>query len=240
LSRKLLLLNLALAVLVLATGWQIRNTIQGGEERKRAVTGRPLEPEPAAAESSLNPPPPAVAGAYFGVADKLLFVPDRNPAVIIEAAPPKPMPPLPVAHGILDLGAGPTVILSDAAGGVQRGYRVGDEYGDFRIVQITASSVVFEWEGERVHRTLEALKPKESAEAETAARNGAARPAKPKPGAKVIGGDEKPGPSEVDIGGGIRACKPGDDSPPGTVVGGYRKVVSETPFGRVCRWEPAG
>lgn len=238
-SRKLLLLNLGLAVLVVAAGWQIRHTIQRAEERKRAVAGRPLEPEPAAAEPSLNPPPPAMAGAYFAVADKLLFVPDRNPAVVIEAAPPKPMPPLPVAHGILDLGAGPTVILSDAANGAQRGYRVGDDYGDFRIVQITASSVVFEWENERFRRTLEEMKPKESAAPETPART-AARPAKPKPAANVIGGEDKPGPSDIDMGGGIRACKPGDDSPPGTVVGGYRKVVSQTPFGRVCRWEPAG
>ncbi len=238
-SRKLLLLNLALAVLVVAVGWQIRGAIRRGEERRSAVAGPPPPPAAVNPAPPLMPPPPAVAAAYFGVADRLLFVPDRNPAVVIEAAPPKPMPPLPVAHGILDLGAGPTVILSDTANGAQRGYRVGEQYGDFRIVQITASSVVFEWEDERVRRTLEEMKPKESVAPETAGRP-AVRPAKPKPAANVIGGEDKPGPSDIDMGGGIRACKPGDDSPPGTVVGGYRKVVSQTPFGRVCRWEPAG
>ena len=41
----------------------------------------------------------------------------------------------------------------------------------------------------------------------------------------------------VDTGGGIRACTAGDSAAPGTVSDGYRKIVSETPFGKVCRWE---
>jgi hypothetical protein len=41
----------------------------------------------------------------------------------------------------------------------------------------------------------------------------------------------------VDTGGGIRACAPGDTAPAGTMSDGYRKIVSETPFGKVCRWE---
>jgi hypothetical protein len=36
----------------------------------------------------------------------------------------------------------------------------------------------------------------------------------------------------------VKLCNPGDTSPAGAVVDGYRKVVTRTPFGEVCRWEP--
>ena len=39
--------------------------------------------------------------------------------------------------------------------------------------------------------------------------------------------------------GGVKPCVAGDNQPPGTVVAGYKKVVSQTPFGAACRWEPA-
>jgi hypothetical protein len=41
----------------------------------------------------------------------------------------------------------------------------------------------------------------------------------------------------VSMGGDFRACIPGDPTPPGTVMEGYRKLVSDTPFGKACRWE---
>ncbi len=37
----------------------------------------------------------------------------------------------------------------------------------------------------------------------------------------------------------MRACVAGDTSPAGTVKDGYRKVLTQTPFGANCRWEPA-
>jgi len=41
----------------------------------------------------------------------------------------------------------------------------------------------------------------------------------------------------IDIGGDMRACVANDSNPAGSVQDGYRKVVSATPFGSVCRWE---
>jgi hypothetical protein len=40
-----------------------------------------------------------------------------------------------------------------------------------------------------------------------------------------------------EIGSGTRACVPGDNSPAGTVVGGYQKRMISSMFGSVCRWE---
>ncbi len=47
------------------------------------------------------------------------------------------------------------------------------------------------------------------------------------------------GPGAEVPGQGIRTCVAGDSSPPGTVVNGLQKKVNTTPFGVVCRWEPA-
>jgi hypothetical protein len=41
----------------------------------------------------------------------------------------------------------------------------------------------------------------------------------------------------AEVGQGYRGCLPGDDSPSGTVVDGYRKVSSASPFGVSCGWE---
>jgi len=41
----------------------------------------------------------------------------------------------------------------------------------------------------------------------------------------------------TDMGDGYRSCVPGDDSPSGTIVDGYRKVSHASPFGLSCAWE---
>jgi len=240
LSRKLVALNLALAALTALTAWRIWDTLRQAEERRKAILGRPLPPVETAPPRVSGPPKPLIAADYLPVAEKLLFSPDRNPEIVIEAAQPKPMPPLPVAHGVLDLGAGPTVILSESADGPQRGYRVGEQFGEFVIAEIAPDYIVFQWEGQLVRRSLEELQPAADEAAPQVAATKPSAPAKTKPKSAVLGEAAKPGPSDIDIGGGIRACKPGDTSPPGTVVGGYKKVVTKTPFGNVCRWEPVG
>jgi mannose-6-phosphate isomerase-like protein (cupin superfamily) len=42
----------------------------------------------------------------------------------------------------------------------------------------------------------------------------------------------------VDLGSGFRACVPGENSPDGTVVNGYRKLVSHSFLGPSCIWKP--
>jgi hypothetical protein len=41
------------------------------------------------------------------------------------------------------------------------------------------------------------------------------------------------------MGGGFRTCVPGDNSPAGTALAGYKKVLAQTMFGQTCHWEPA-
>jgi mannose-6-phosphate isomerase-like protein (cupin superfamily) len=64
---------------------------------------------------------------------------------------------------------------------------------------------------------------------------------KPEPSTQTLktgtaGNNERSRPG-ADVGQGYRSCIPGDDSPSGTIVDGYRKVSSSSPFGVSCGWE---
>jgi hypothetical protein len=50
-------------------------------------------------------------------------------------------------------------------------------------------------------------------------------------------GDAKTARPGTGVGEGYRSCVPGDNSPSGTVVDGYRKVMTTSPFGVSCGWE---
>jgi hypothetical protein len=162
--------------------------------------------------------------------------------VVIDAPPVKPEPPMPALpkyHGQMAIGE-PVVFLSIASEG-QRGYHAGEEIGDFRIANFDRDKIALEWHGKTVERAVGELAPKEETPqqgAPSAAAAAAARPvtslAPPPPP------DKKPDPSlGDDMGGGYRTCVPGENSPAGTVIAGYKKTLSQTMFGQTCRWEPA-
>lgn len=236
-TRKLLFLNLALVVLICATGWRIWRTWTNARKLVEAVQHSSVKPVAFTPEPEVKPLPPLVAAHYLPVAQKLLFFQDRNPDVVIETAL-KPLPPLPVAYGVLDLGVGPTVILSKGLKDPQGAYRVGDLFSGYRVVRITATTLTLDFEGRHVQRTIAELKPKEKASPAAAKRRVKMQVTNAAPKVISASAATKAGPGKAKMGGGIRACQPGDDSPPGTVAGGYKKVVSQTPFGQVCRWEP--
>jgi hypothetical protein len=236
-KRRLLLLNLFLLAMCALCVWRLRVGWQEARVRESAVLGRaPATPKPAALPAS--PPPQGVTPATFlQVAENLLFSKDRNPTVIIDVVPPKVMPPLPVLYGVLLFTNPPTAILSPKPDAPNRGYRPGDTIGDFKLLAVNNRLIEFEWDGKKVVRTLDEIRAKGAAPAAVAempapvAQEQKASTLIATPAAATASG---PG---LDIGGGIRACTPGDAAAPGTVSGGYRKVVSETPFGKVCRWE---
>ena len=235
-KRKLTLLNLALGLLLVLCVWQIWRIHGEAVEREAVVLGAAVEPVPPTPLPDVPPPDPVRAVNYIDIAALYLFSPDRNPNVEIDVVPPKELPPLPVAHGVMDLGSGPTAILSLPGGDPQRAYQAGEKVGDFVIARVTAKELTFQWEGGLVSRTVDELRPEQEQESvRRAAPPPPKRTAPPK--TKTLGTPVKPGPSKADMGG-MRGCKEGDSSPAGTVVDGYRKVVSRTPFGQVCRWEP--
>ena len=72
------------------------------------------------------------------------------------------MPAFPLAYGVLMIGDPPTVMLSEAKGKRQRGYRPGDQVGEFKILAVTGADVTFEWQNKKITKTLGELADKEA------------------------------------------------------------------------------
>lgn len=235
-SRKLWALNVLLVALIAVGCWQIRVRWQ----KRLAEQERFLRqvPQPAPAPVVLLPPQPALvqAIAYVQVAAELILSKDRNPTVVIETAPVKEMPPLPRYYGMMNFGQGPRIVLAAASGQPQKTYKLGEQIGDFRLVAASSSEIVFEWDGKKVPAKTADLKDKEPVEEAPAAPPAKSGSGAVAPAAQTVVGGNVSGPGK-DLDEKVKACQPGDQSPDGTVAGGYRKMVSKTPFGDACRWE---
>lgn len=238
--RKLLLLDLALALLVVYAGWHIRQTWQAAKQRAAATLNRKVPPVPEPPHKPLPPSPPVVAGNYADVVQKMLFDRSRNPAVPIElpaAPPPKPMPALPIYHGQMNIGGGLTVVMSQDATSPHQGLEIGDTIGQFKLVDVNTEEITLEWDGQRIRKSLKELQEQAAPAQQVASTAPSATPARIAAPAAPAQPQSPQGPGQ-ETGGGVRACQPNDSNPPGAVVDGYRKAVVVTPFGQMCRWDP--
>jgi hypothetical protein len=236
LTRKLWLLDLVLIAVLVLLGYQLRKERIGAQMRVQALLHRGVKESPAGKLAPLRKVDPLAAGSYADVAAKNLFSKDRNPNVILDPVippPEKPAPPFPVARGVMLWGGvPPTIVLSDKPGGQQKGYHPGEKFGEWTILSIDNSYVVFGWNGKQFKKRIDELLDRTPIIiAEAPAQAAAPKPQSPTPNATS-------GPG-IDIGAGLKGCVAGDNSPSGTIVDGMKKVVSATPFGSACRWEPA-
>lgn len=229
------MVNLLLAALIAAGGWRLYFHARERAEAEARFLAQRVTPSPAPVVALPEPPAPARPAAYAAVAEQLPFHPERNPEVVIEAPPPKPMPELPRFYGLMNFGAGPRVVLAAGAGQPQKSYQAGDKIGEFTLRAIAADGLTFEWDGKTVTAPYAKIRD-HTPPPETAPAKAASAAAAPKPAAKSVNPQAVRGPGE-DLGANFRACQTGDDTPHGTVVGGYRKLVTRTPFGESCRWE---
>jgi len=241
LKTKLILLNVLLVLALGAIAWQARNQWKHAKANRRDHLN--VQVTPAAAPPLTPAPKPEAAPAmkYAEVATKDLFSKDRNPTVVIEAPkvePPKKMPPLPVVYGVLGLSSGTKAIMSEKAGVAGRSVHAGDTIGEFKIAALDPQTVTFDWDGKQISRKIEDLIDRSGGApaggaAPAAAQAGAPAAAQQGPPPIVAGpGKEVPGQSS-------RPCVPGDSSPPGTVVGGYKKNGVYGPMGLMgCSWAP--
>ena len=237
--RRLWILNLLLLALIAATAVALRDDWYKAREREREVLSRivPIRP---GAPPALEPRPGNLnAMSYIDVAQRILFSKDRNPTPIPPPPQPPPPPPkepaVPLAYGVLMLGE-PMVMLSEKQGSPQKAYRVGDTIGELKIVSIASNFMEFDWNGQKRGYLIEDLRSKAPAPVESAPAPQAAAAAAPVAAVSTLSGNKDLGPG-IDVGANIKACVPGDTTPAGTVVGGYKKVDGMSPFGRQCRWE---
>jgi hypothetical protein len=247
-NRKIVSLNLALLALIGLLVWQLRERREQASARERAVLLKGGRNQALLAPPPPPPVPPVAPAEYIDTVQKMLFSKDRNPNVIIDVPPPPPPPPpppkmpaLPHYYGQIRFGGDPVVILSGAAANNQKGYAVGEQIGEFKVVSFDHDSITFDWNGQEVVRTLAELKPKDvPPPQQPAAAQTPAQPAASN-GVVSIGANGSNGnlPSVVgnDMGAGNFACKMDDTSPAGTVAGGYKKVVTRGLMGNSCYWE---
>jgi hypothetical protein len=242
-TRKLILLNLALVALLAFLYVRFRQVSASVAEREQRILGQKVAPQKYPPVPVLPVVGPVVGANYLDVAQRMVMARDRTPNVIIDPEPVKEkpvMPPLPVVQGLMML-TDPGIIMTEKPGAGQKTYHPGEKVGAFKLVAFDSNRVVLDWNGEMVERKLEDLLEKTAA---------------PTPGSSTgpVSGGAAPGPAVsstvnppavapqgpgVDIGGGYRGCAQNDSTPSGTIRDGLRKVEITTPFGKSCRWEPA-
>jgi len=240
LTRKLLVLNLVLLVAVGTAAWQLRQDWVAARAREQALSRRRVAPQPPPPVIFSKPPEPVVAASYADIALKMLFSKDRNPNVVVEvkAPPPKPMPPLPLLYGVMQLPDGATAIMSERTGGRHQGVRPGQKVGEFTLLAVSREDITLEWDGKPLVRKIDELIDRAGPEQHAAEANTPRTAPPPGQSSTQLSSQPqgKPEPG-VQMNEKMRACQPGDDSPAGTVSGGFKKLITPTPFGNQCRWE---
>lgn len=246
-NRKVILLNFVLLALAGWLFWMLRIRWTETRRHEQAVLNTWPRPRNTPLPAAIPLPKPIAAADYGEIAQKTLFAKDRNPNVPVEPPPapppmppPPPMPDLPAYYGQMNFGD--PVVLLRLPKDAQKQYHAGDKVGPFQLISFSREKIVFEWDGKTIERKPEELKEKEPAqEAAARPRPAPAAPADNGGSARSIGGSsdtqkvsEKLG---KDNGAGIRQCVPGDKSPPGTIVDGYKKVITTNMFGETCMWQ---
>jgi hypothetical protein len=240
-SRKLILLNVALVGIVVYAGVMLRNEMQSAKAREAKMRAARVSGMPPAAFATLVEQQPALATTYGRIAIHTLFHPSRNSEVLLAAAPvpvaaPKPMPALPGYFGTMNLGDGPTALLA-LGNKTAQPVRIGEAIGPFRLIDVNIVDITFAWDGHLIRRTLDQLTDHTI---RTVAFTGNARSVSepPLPTVEpVVLRPLGPGPMTPQE---VATCLPGDSMPYGTVQNGLRKVKIPTPFADACVWEPIG
>ena len=239
-NRKLVLLNVVLALVVIFGGVQLRNQYRAAKARQAALSGAHVPAPPEPHFYPLANDPPVLPSGYKDVAMQDLFHPTRNPEIVKELPPPPPPPPpmpeLPRFHGQMNIGDGLITLLVEKAGEQEKPIRLGETIGQFKLVDVNTSEITFAWtfNGALVRRTLSSLMDHAAAEAVVADARSSQAPAAPPPPPPI---KSAIGPGDV-TGFGTRTCDANDSTPAGTVVNGFKKTEGRTPFGPFCVWDP--
>jgi hypothetical protein len=138
-------------------------------------------------------------------------------------------------HGQMNIGTGPMAILSATANGAHQGLHPGETIGPFKLVDVNSDEITLEWEGKTIRKNVDELLDRSAPQQAVVSTARTEQPAAPAP----VVAKTPTGPG-ADTGAGFKRCELNDNTPPGTVVDGYRKVANPTPFGEACRWDPVG
>jgi hypothetical protein len=178
------------------------------------------------------------------IVDRNVFSPLRGsqpPQPQEEAKAPKP----PFLFGTMNLGNGWFALMApgDQPSPVSKRVLPGEEIGGYKLVSIGASNVVIEWQEKKITLDISESARRVPGNIEKTA-SGSARFAP----LTTVGSAPNAVTTIAPFSGGAASTSadmwspPGapPDAPPGTVVGGKRKIMVPTPFGLVPQWEDVG
>lgn len=238
---KLIALNVLLLAGIGAIAWQVNLSWKQAAAERQANLNVRIKPVTVAPATPSPKPEGATPAQYAQVAEKNLFSSDRNPTVVIEVEkkdPPKPMPPLPVVYGVMGLPSGVKAIMAEKPGQPNHSVRAGETIGEFKVLALDTQNIKFEWNGKEISKRIEDLVDRSNPQSGAGSANNSGPAAPP----QSIAAPQKPLEPNLDPKLGVsltetmRACRPGDTTPAGTVVDGFRKVLTPSPFGTICRW----
>jgi hypothetical protein len=181
--------------------------------------------------------------SFVEIVDRNVFSPLRG------SAPPQSQeevkaPKLPLLFGTMNLGNGRFALMAPADQPSPVGKRVlpGDEIGGYKLISIGTSNVVVGWQDKKI-----TLDISESARHVPGIIEKTANPSPHPAPITEAGSTANAGTSGAPGSGGAstsaaRTSPRGNlpDVPEGTVIGGKRKVLVQTPFGPVVQWQDIG
>ena len=185
------------------------------------------------------------------IVDRNLFTPERSnqpPQAEKEVKAPE----LPLLFGTMNLGSGWFALMApgDQASPASKKVLPGEEVGGYKLVSIANSQVVVEWGEKRftidVSESARRVPRIVDRTASTRVDHPTSAPSLASPGAgtatarvtsvaptSAAAANSKPAAAYYPPGADA-------DTPVGTVVGGRRKILVQTPFGPQVQWEPVG
>ena len=236
--RELILIIGGLIALNALLGWLV---VRCWKEYRRSIEwlSRPVAPQSAPTSAS-GPNRGGQPASFVDIVDRNVFSPLRGsvPAQAREEEAKAPKPPL--LFGTMDLGSGRFALMSpgDQSPPISKRVLPGAEIGGYKLVSIGTSNVVIEWQDKRI--TLEITAPALALRVPGAIE----RTANVRTTTGVTPASSTGATPTIVTGSGLgasagRTVQPGGlpDVPVGTVVGGKRKVLVQTPFGPTTQWE---
>ena len=241
-KRRLRWWDFAILAMLGLSSWSLAHEYRSADLRysifdSGAQQSEVAEPAGPSAPSTLQP------AEFAGIAESMLFSPDRNTAVRstpMPSAQPRSVA-LPRLFGVADLGDGPAALLATHPGQRAEWIRPGQPVGEFVLRSVSSDALVFLRSGSVVTVTPEELRnPGKSvnrtvpasrinAPAPRATRVGNAPKVRgPSTGGYRIGAEFRPGRFAAD---------PNDGATDGTTADGYVRRVRQSPFGDQHWWE---
>jgi hypothetical protein len=241
LNRKLVILDVVLAASAVYGGTQLHSQWVAAKARQAEIARNSVKPAPPPPMAPLPQGPAVLPSGYKEIAIKTLFDPSRTPDVPVDPPPPPPKPkdppPLPDFHGMMDFGDGPFAIMSGHGDPGHQEVHAGEMIGPFKLLAFSRQEISLEWDSRVFHKRVDD-QPHSGSAAPVGTSGGVIPGVASAPieeGRKMALG---PGTGLTDS---IKACQPGDSTPAGAVVDGYRKEVKTTVLGtQQCIWTALG